>query len=380
MPGWGWVLVIYAASRVLTTGILGLFYWIAPALGWSVGNYATRPGFITFMDAWDGKFYRTVALHGYPSALPVDLHGHVEPNAWAFLPVYPWITRGLMSVTGLNFTVAGVILSVIFGGGAAYLLYRLLVPRVGTRSAMWAVAFFCIGPMSFVLQVTYAESLYLVLIFAALIAMTSRRYLLMIPFGVTAAFTHPGALALCAALAIMFIVGLIKRERVPWTERVATVVAGVAIAIAGFAWPVIAGVATGFKAAYFDTELSWWTDYVGPTHFVPFTPWFVMAHVFLGSPGVLLVIVVLAGFIWIMTHRNTRILGLGILSFVGSYGAYLVAVFLPQQSLVRLLLPMAPLLGAPVLTKSVVFRRIAVGVLIASQFLVIATLWVLGPP
>ncbi len=75
-----------------------------------------------------------------------------------------------------------------------------------------------------------------------------------------------------------------------------------------------------------------------------------------------------------------RVLGDEILAFTGSYGAYLVAVFLPQQSLLRLLLPLSPLLGAPVLTRSVVIRRIALGVFIASQPVAIALLWFLGPP
>jgi hypothetical protein len=380
IPGWGWVLIIYAASRVITTGILAFFYALAPTFGWNTGDYATRPGFLQFMDSWDGKYYERVALHGYPTQLPLDIHGNVEPNAWAFLPIYPWLTRGLMTVAGLNFAVAGVLLATLFGGGAAYLLYRLLLPRVGTRSALWAVIFFCVGPMSFVLQVTYAESLFLVLVFASLIAMAHKRYLLMIPFGVVAAFTHPGALALPAALGILFLAGIIRREKIRWTERARMIVAALAISVAGFAWPVVASTVTGSHGAYFETELSWWTGYVGRTNFVPFTPWFVMSNKYLGGAGIVLVLVVVGLFVWAIQHRTLRVLGDDILAFSGSYAAYLVAVFLPQQSLVRLMLPLSPLLGAPILTRSVVFRRVAVGVLIASQVLTISTLWVLGPP
>jgi hypothetical protein len=380
IPAWGLVLAIYAGSRVLTTAILGIIFWLAPTLGWKFGDAGSRPTFLSFMDSWDGKFYRQIALHGYPTQLPLDAHGHVEPNAWAFLPIYPWLTRGVTGATGLSFSAAGVLLAVLFGAGAAVILYRMLLPRVGHTAAIWSVVFFCVGPMSFILQATYAESLFLLLAFASLAAMIARRYLLMIPFGVAAAFTHPGALALAAGLGIVFLVRLIRREKVVVRELIGMIVAGVIIAVAGFAWPLIAGAVTGFKGAYFDTELAWWTGYVGRTHFFPFTPWFVMADTYLGIAGIILVIVVVAGFVWWLSRRSMRVLGDDILAFTGSYGAYLVAVFLPQQSLVRLLLPLSPLLGTPVLTRSPIVRRIVLGVLIASQPVAIIFLWFLGPP
>jgi hypothetical protein len=379
-PAWGWVLVIYAASRVLTTGILAIFYWLAPGLGWAFGDHVHRPDFISFMDSWDAKFYHRIAMSGYPTNLPFDVHGHVEPNAWAFLPVYPWLTRAIMAATGMNFATSGVLLSVLCGAGAAVLLHRILRSRIGSIAALWTVVFFCVGPMSFVLQVAYAESLFLLLMFASMLALVTRRYLLMIPFGVVAAFTHPGALALAAGLGILVIVGLIRRDAVPLRDRVRMLVAAAAIAVAGFAWPIIAGAATGYRSAYFDTELAWWTGYVGRTHFVPFTPWFVMSSTYLGTAGIVLVVVVVGGFVWWLTRRSTRVLGDDILAVTGSYAAYLVAVFLPQQSLVRLLLPLTPLLGTPLITRSRAARRVVLGVLIASQPVAIAFLWFLGPP
>ena len=72
--------------------------------------------------------------------------------------------RGVSALTGLDFYVAGTLVATAFGAGAALMLYRLLAPRVGVHSAFWAVALFCFGPLSFVLQVAYAESLFRLLL------------------------------------------------------------------------------------------------------------------------------------------------------------------------------------------------------------------------
>jgi hypothetical protein len=379
-PAWSLVLAIYAGSRLLTTGILALVYWLAATFGWSFADSVTRPDLIGLMGSWDARFYRQIALFGYPAQLPLDAHGDVAQNAWAFLPIYPWLTRVLMNATGMDFATAGVLLSVAFSAGAAVLLQRILVPRIGRTASLWSVAFFCVGPMSFILQAAYADGLFLFLMFASLLAMQARRYLLMIPFGVVAAFTHPGALPLAAALGILLIVSVLRREHQSWAERIRMLAAAAIITAASLAWPVIASATTAYSGAYFDTELAWWTGYVGHTHFFPFTPWFIMAGTYLGVPGIVLVVVIVGLFVLWLLHRSTRVLGDEILAFAGSYGAYLFAVFLPQQSLVRVLLPLSPILGTPALTRSPAIRRITLGVFIASQVVAIVFLWFLGPP
>ncbi|HEY2642844.1 MAG TPA: hypothetical protein VGI56_03735 [Galbitalea sp.] len=382
LRGSGAVLVIYVAGRVLSTGFFALVYFLAPVLNLPyASHHSTKPTFLQLFSAWDGKYYRQIALIGYPTQLPLDATGHVAANAWAFLPLYPWLTRGLMMATGLSFTAAGITVSVLFGAVAAVLLYRLLAGRIGNRPALWVSACFSLGPMSFLFQVTYADTLFLALLFACLLLMAMKHYLLMIPLGVAAAFTHPGELALAAALAILFISGLIRREAVSRVERIRMIVAGLTLAAAGFAWPLIADSVTGNKSAYFDTELSWWTGWVGRIeHFVPFTPWFDLFYRYLGAAGVVAVIALVAGFVFWLTRPGMRALGDEILAFSGSYGAYLVAVFLPQQSIARLLLPLSPLFGMPALSMRPRLRRVTLAVLVALGPFAIAELWFIFPP
>ncbi|HEY0258343.1 MAG TPA: hypothetical protein VGC18_00705 [Lacisediminihabitans sp.] len=380
VPTWVILLVGYGLSRILTTGLLAGAWALASTQGWTIAHFDGNPGFLGYLQSWDGPYYRQVALHGYPTSLPADSAGNVEKNAWAFLPLYPMIVRAIMAVTGLDFAVAGVLVALVFGAAATFALHRLLLQRFGSTTALWGALFFCFGPMSFVLEVTYAESVFLFFMFCALAAMMSRRYLVMIPFGVAAAFAHPGALALAAALGIHGLVRLLRREPFPVRSIVSAVTAVVVIAAAGLAWPLIASAVTGDPSGYFKSELSWWSDYLGRVHFFPFTPWFLFAGHYWGLVGILLVIAVLAGFVWWMTRRSVRALGTDLLAYTGSYVAYLVAVFLPQQSLFRMLLPLSPLLGHPTLSRTPTRRGVTLAVSILLQPVGILLFWVIWPP
>jgi hypothetical protein len=389
--GWTTPLLLWLASRVVSTVLLGTVYWLATANDWHFASYRRDPSFATFSGSWDASFYRTIAEHGYPAALPTDDSGHVLPNPWAFLPLFPGVVRAVMSVTGASFWVAGVLVATVCGAGACVVLFRLVLAVADVRRARWATALFAFGATGYLLQVSYAESTFLLLLFGALLALVRRRYWLVAVLGVAAAFTRPGVLALAVALAVHLVVRWIAarrdaehphggREPFPWRERVAVVVAGLVVAAAGLAWPFVASAVTGRPGAYLDTELSWWTGFVGRVDFTPLTPWFLMARRWLGPAGIVLVVVVLAATAWFLRRRDVRALGPDVLGFVVAYVAYLVAVFLPQQSLPRLLMPVAPLLGTDVFTGT---RRRAVGWLVTGvclQAVAVVLLWFLGYP
>jgi hypothetical protein len=415
---WRSVLVVYLASRLFSTSVLFAVYEVAKLAGATFITPGSDRSFLDFTSSWDADRYRTIALHGYPSTLPTDATGEVLPNEWAFLPVFPYLCHLLMVATGMDFTVAAPLLATIFGAAAAIVLYRLLVTKVGHTGALWAVLLFCFGPMAFVMSVGYAESLFLLLMFGGLLAVQRRNYPLVAAAGIVASFVRPGALALALALGIHLIVrwhtererpearpaaatpadasatrptgdagtrrivgigtappalvlaartsarrawaGLrefVVGGRMPTRELSTIVVAGLAMAAAGLAWPVVAHVVTGQSDAYLETEMAWWVDYVGRPAFVPLTPWFLLAGRWLGIGGILLVLAIIASFTFWMTRRSTLRLGHEVVAFVAGFFAYLVAVFLPQQSLFRLLMPLSPVLGTPAISARPWLRR-----------------------
>ena len=376
---WARVLAVYLLSRVYSSALLGGMFALATALRWPFASVRSNPSFFTFSGSWDAWFYRSIAEHGYPAAVPLDASGHVLPNPWAFLPVFPMLERALTAATGLTTYAAGTVIAVVAGAGASLVLERLVAPHVGERRALWVVALFAFGPTAFLLQVAYAESLFLVLVFAALLALQRGRYLVAAPLTVIAAFTRPGALAIPVALAAQFALQWYRDRRVPPRPGRA-VTATVVMVAAGLVWPVIADLATGRHGTYLDTELSWWTGWVGRPAFVPFTPWFLMGGQWLGTAGLTLVVVVIGTTAFWMLRGSPRALGTTIRSYGAAYALYLFAVFLPQFSLPRLLMPLAPLLGAGAFTGT--HRRRVAWLLggAAAQPVFVVLVWFLSYP
>ncbi|CAN5434730.1 hypothetical protein BH10ACT6_BH10ACT6_10090 [soil metagenome] len=360
-PWWLKVLAVFLASRVVTTVIMLVFANHQAANPWT----GAKPDYFSFAGMWDSYWYYIVAVSGYPSVLPHGADGHVSENAWAFLPGFPAVLRVFLSV-GIPFQVAGVIIALAFSAGAALLLYRLLARVLPSSTALFAVVLFCTGATSPILQLGYAESMQLFFLFLALLLLQDRRYYLMIPVIGIAALTRPSGLALAALLLFHAIHRFVTRRRdaFPFRERVAVVIVGLSSAFFGVVWTLVAWIGTGSASAYTDTELAWRTGWIGYQELVPFAPWFQGAEwwaSWLGIPnpwvwGVLAVLVLIAGFVAFLFSPAAKRLGVDLRLWLAGYAVYLLAVFFPQTSTFRLLMPLAPALGAVAVPRSTVYR------------------------
>ncbi len=391
---------MYLLSRLYSSLLIGGALLVALALGWHVPSYSespawlfadpigqpTQPDFFTFSGLWDGEYYRYIAAHGYPVVLPHNPDGSVASNPWAFLPAYAYLVAGLSLGNPAAFFVVGTVVSMLFGAAATILLQAVVREASGETAGRFAALVFAFGPLSYLLQVTYAESMFLCFVFAAILLLQRRRYWLMTGALVVAAFTRPGEVSFALALGIVFLLRLRTARRAgdrgsfPIRERVALGCAALVALVAGLAWVAIAAFVTGDPTAYFESELSWRIPYLGDASFVPFTPWFAFAGRYVGIAGILIVVLLLVGAIWWLTRRTTRRLGAPILASVGSYMLYLFAVLLPQQSAFRLLMPAAPLLGDAWLVPRPRLRAAILAVGIALQPLCVWLLWCVGNP
>lgn len=388
LPAWAAVLLIWGAGRVVSTLWLAVAY---PLIGRALPENAiwgNGHGFLNFLTAWDGQYYEQISLHGYPTALPLDAAGHVMQNAWAFLPAFPFAIRLLTASTGIPYDAGAPLIALLCGLVATYLLHRLVRDRAGDTAALWAVFFFTCGPLSFLLQVAYAESMFLALTFGALLAIERQRYGLVTLLTVAAAFTRPGALAIPLVLGVLALVRWIRARRsggrtfdgFPLREQIAVVLTGLVTAAAGLAWPLVAAHVTGQHDAYLATEMSWWVNFIGRVDFVPLTPWFLTTAKWLGVGGVLIVVGLLVAYpVW-LARRSTRKLGLTTVVFSAGYALYVFAVSLPMASTPRLLMPLAPLFGSPELVAKPWLRWTLVTGAVLGQPVLVAVLWLLGPP
>ncbi|SMQ68249.1 mannosyltransferase family protein [Agreia sp. VKM Ac-1783] len=371
LPWWARVALIYLAARVVSTVII-----LAIAAGQGANPWTgAHPSYVDFATIWDGHWYFIVAMTGYPEQLPLTVDGHVGENAWAFMPVYPFLVRGLMIVTTLSWPVVSVAVSVVAGLGAALVFFKLMLRVLSdSQTAMFSVVLFCVAPVSALFQLSYAESLYTFLLVIGLYLVVQRRYGWLIPLIAVMALTRPSGLAFALFLGLHVIVRFVTRrsDPFPWSERVSVSLIAVFSALMGLLWPAIAGVVTGDLTAYTDTELAWRSVYIGYQHLVPFAPWFQGANWWLNSQsgfptGGVVVLLLVAAFGLSLFLRPVRRLGSELRLWVLSYGLYLLAVFFPQSSTFRLLMPMFPLLGAVAQPKSVAYRVSIVLVFIAAQ-------------
>jgi hypothetical protein len=379
----GKVVLLWAVARALSLGLLWGAYQIASAMRLTHGPDGERIGtFLDFLTEWDADRYGQISQEGYPISLPMNVQGDILPNNWAFLPVFPTLERIAAPFLGGSWQLAGVTISIAASLGATWVLYVLLRRTTPPKAAWWAIVFFSFAPLSFVFVLGYAESLLMLLVFTALLLASQRRYLLIAPIGVIAAFTRPGALAIALALGILFLVRFFRRRKDPFPRRqmVGIIISGGVSALAGLSWPVIAQAVTGTRNAYIRTETGWWLQSVGNDEFVPLTPWFRQASTHLGVIGVVLVIALMVGFGMLLWSRSVRRLGVVIVAFAFSYGLYLFAVFLPQQSTFRLMVPLSPLLGDQRLSSTPRRRTGILAGCIVLQIVAVWTLWAVNHP
>jgi hypothetical protein len=144
--------------------------------------------------------------------------------------------------------------------------------------------------------------------------------------------------------------------------------------VMGFAWLLIAAAVTGSLSAYTDTELAWRAPYIGHVELVPFVAWFQAAG-FWGTwwnvPQWVLSVLIVAGvlgFFGFLLTRPARRLGVDLRLWLVSYALYILAVFFPQSSTFRLLMPMFPLAGILAQPKSPSYRILLVLACIAGQW------------
>lgn len=381
MPTWARIFIIYIVSRIITTVIM-LSFASHETQTWQT---SATPNYLEFANIWDAKWYARVAEGGYPSVLPVDDAGHITESAWAFMPVYPFLIRLLMAVTGMPFEALAILVSLVAGLGVAYGVHRLFSHVVDPNGAMFGTALVCIMPTSLIFQVGYAEALHAFFLTVLLICLVERRWMLMVPIIVLASFTRPTGLAWAMTLVLYgtYRIWTARRglERFSTTERWDVGIAVLVSVVSGFGWLIVAWMNTGHPTAYLDTEFAWRSRFIGwDTFHGPFSGWFQGGQYWLDfatgrtlpepwrgfvtwSFGAFLVVLFFGICFTLIGSKIGVRLGVEIRLWLVSYLAYLLAVFFPQSSTFRLLMPLFPSLAVVGVPKSPLYR---VGIVVLS--------------
>jgi hypothetical protein len=381
---WVRIALVYVLARVITTG----FLLLAASLSGPSSRFGASAGLGDLVLGWDAQWYWSVAVYGYPSELPLTDAGTVSENTWAFMPLFAYAAAGLGFLLG-SWAAGAVVIALAAGYGACVALYRLLRPRLDDAAAMWAVVFFAAGPLAALFQVGYAESLFLLLLFLALLCLQRRRYAWLYLLVPLMGYTRPGILAFALLLGLFGIWRWFRRRSEPLraVEVVHIVALGAVATVVGFSWQILAGIVTGRSDAYLQTELSWRRAWL-PGHGDGFTPFdgFIQAAALwfdrwgLGAvTGYVALVLAVAGIAALLLWEpHVKRLGVEVRLWSASYVLYLLAVFFPQSSIFRLLLPLSPMWGALAAPRSTAWRCGVLALCLVGQWWWIYNMYALG--
>jgi len=178
--------------------------------------------------AWDGTWYRDIALHGYAS-LPEE--------GLRFFPLFPLLGRFLGVATLGRVDVALVIIANLSSLALAVGLRRLVMlerndARLADR-AVWMTALF---PGAFVLAFAYAEALWLLAAVMVFWGVRSRRWWWAALAGLIAGLTRPLGVVLAVPAAIELLRRWPEADRAERLRGAAAVVAPVLGTLAYLGW------------------------------------------------------------------------------------------------------------------------------------------------
>ncbi len=389
-PWWLKVLLVFGATRLLT---FSFFLFFAEIQG---DNYWTsaHPGYFDFLNIWDAEWYQRIFDHGlgaepgYSKVLPVDESGHVKENAWAFMPGFPLLVRGLNILTGVEWKYLAPITSTVLSLVLALVLFKIFSLKLSESTALWAVLLFGLSPAAPILQTGYAETLGLLLLALAIFQLMQHRYLAALPFLVLLSITRPGMVSFAMMLGAIWLVRYYRHRRrladFPALERIKLAALTLVSGLLGFSWYLFAGWFTGRPDAYLATELAWRFGYTHKEHLVPVEGWFIATSYQFGPVlGPTLVILAFGAAARMMFSQPMKALGTELRLWVGAYLLYLVLVFFPQSSTLRILLPAFPIFAALavlVSNRSRAVKTAVVLILVIGQFIWLDICWLYASP
>lgn len=246
----------FALARLLDLVIL--LHAVRQHPGHSLGGY---------LSVWDGGWYRSITVNGYPAHLYQAPSGWFYKSALAFFPAYPELVRGIEDLTHLSFAAAGTGLDLVAAAAAAVVLAFVLRPRLGAAAAATASVFWSFLPVSPVLMLTYTEALFSLELVMFFWLLARRRYVwlaLLLPVaGLTRGALPPLALVLLVHLAVRWREDPLEGDTSKSARLRATAQVGgllVALAASFTLWPGYVGLRTGRLDAYVHVQQSWIRD------------------------------------------------------------------------------------------------------------------------
>jgi hypothetical protein len=199
---WAFPLIVFAL-----TWLLILAAWYGSAVIYGQGH----PWSWHFLFK-DADYYLGIAEHGYPPQVHFPWVNGPVANRVAFFPLFPLLVRLASYLTGGDYLIAGLIVSVLAGAASALGVWALAARVCDRWVADRAVILYCFFPGAMTFGMLYSEPLAVAIAAAALLALLSRRWLLAGILGAAGTAERP-------TLIILAVVAGVAALQAIWTRR-----------------------------------------------------------------------------------------------------------------------------------------------------------------
>ncbi len=179
------IIWLFLATRLLLLLVTYFGYILLTASKYS-GAQVNLVAFFSSWDRWDAQRYLQIAQYGYKT-----------PFDFAFFPLFPLLTAILTPPLGSwSYLLVGMLISNGALLGTLFVLYQLAVDSGGEQVARRTLLYLCIFPTAFFFFAAYNESLFLLCVTGAFLALRRQRWWLAGLLGFFATLTRSAGLLL----------------------------------------------------------------------------------------------------------------------------------------------------------------------------------------
>ncbi len=220
---------------------------------------------------WDAGWYIAIARNGYY----YNRNRSDRQFNIAFFPAYPLLIRAVRPIFGrrdASYLTAGVFISHVAFFGALVLLYALARSDLGDDdSARGAVVLLACYPFSVFHATAYTESLFLLAVLGAIVALRRHQWRYAIVAGLLAGLTRPNGFLLAATLATMAASTPMRQQLRDGKTRLAAL-AVIAAPVVGMAlFSIYVGIETGNPFQWSAQHAAWGRSLEAARWSEPFT-------------------------------------------------------------------------------------------------------------
>ncbi|MGB2951824.1 MAG: hypothetical protein WBB74_00370 [Gaiellaceae bacterium] len=161
---------------------------------------------------WDGRWFLGIVQHGYDTSLAHGPNGKLVNSNIVFFPGYPYLVKGVATVTSLRPLYAGILTSSGAGIAAAWGIFAIGNQLYGRKAGILLAFLWGIQTHAVVESMVYSEGLFTALAAWCLYTVLRRRWLTAGALCLLAGVTRAAAVVLVAIVVVAAVAAVVRRQ------------------------------------------------------------------------------------------------------------------------------------------------------------------------